>query len=155
MAGRCEEGAVPLLLGRAVVEASARGVAGILARGVTSEAARGVVSPCSSFLARGVLFTVVESAALAAPFCAASGAGVLALVAAGAAAGLRRRGAGFFSFSSLPVVALSGFELARLRLFVAVAGSFSGRDSDVLFMKKTPFYRICAPRMAAEISSQP
>jgi len=97
----------------------------------------------------------VGSAALAAPFCVASGAGVLALAAAEDAAVLRRRVAGFFSFSSLSVVALSGFELARLRLFVAVAGSFSGADSDVLFMKKTPFPIMHAPRMAAEISSQP
>jgi hypothetical protein len=79
----------------------------------------------------------VGSAALAASFC---GAGVPAVAASGVAAGLRRCAVVFFGCSLLSVEALSGFELARLRLFVAVAGSFSGTDSDVLFMKKTPFY---------------
>lgn len=64
----------------------------------------------------------------------------------------RRRGvdvvgvmaAGFVSGSGLPVVALSDFERALARVFVAagLTCSFSSVVSDVSFMKKTSLYRI-------------
>ena len=60
--------------------------------------------------------------------------------------------------SWLAGVALSDFERALLRLLVGVvfACSFpSSGDSDVFFMKKTPFYRIMRHEWRRNLSSQP
>jgi hypothetical protein len=59
--------------------------------------------------------------------------------------GVRRRVTGFVSGCSwLPDVALSDFEraLARVLVDVGFACSFPSGDSEVLLMKKTPFYRL-------------
>jgi hypothetical protein len=59
---------------------------------------------------------------------------------------LRREVAGFFSCSWLTVVAFSGFwRGVRLREIVGFACSRVSGDSDVFFMKKTPFCILVHP----------
>jgi hypothetical protein len=65
---------------------------------------------------------------------------------------VRRGVTGFASW--LPVVAVSDFERAVVRLLVGVdfACSFASGDSDIFLMKMTPFYLLIRHEMAAEIS---
>jgi len=69
----------------------------------------------------------------------------------------RRWVAGFSSAACVLGVALSVFARAvvRLRVFVGLTCSFASGVSDVLLMKKTPFYITIRPLGGGNLSSQP
>ncbi len=132
------EVAAPRCVGAAVCVLAVGGRAGAARRvtGFSDEPVDGAGAGRASVLGAGLAFSVATAVR--------AGAGEDSAVVALLVGAVRRRVAGFGACSCVSGVALSVFARAveRLRVVVGFTCSLASGDSDVLLIKKTPFYQM-------------